>query len=205
MSDPGNALFLTDPITHLGTNYTGTGFLNAQGYVVDPSGHFSNGPTAVEHLASSLGLATNRGWATPYAPGTATNYAVGGALTGPFLGVGAQHLDGFVNPAPVTELALTGITSQVSRFLTSAPVFNPATTLFTIQGGGNDIFAANTLGLTGLAMLGVVDQATTHLQESIAALAGAGARRILWMTLPDLGLTPLYRLEGQEPWLQGLA
>lgn len=195
LSDPGNALFLTKDI--LGLN-TGPAFLNAQGYVLDPNGRFSNGPTAVEYLASSLGLATNRGWATPapFAPGAATNYAVGGALTGPFLGAGPQHLDGFVNPTPVAELALTGITSQVSRFITSAPAFNPATTLFTIQGGGNDIFAANTLGLTGLAMFGVVDQATTHLQNSIATLAAAGARRILWMTLPDLGLTPLSQAGG---------
>ena len=63
LSDPGNALFLTKDI--LGLN-TGPAFLNAQGYVLDPNGRFSNGPTAVEYLASSLGFATtNRGWATP--------------------------------------------------------------------------------------------------------------------------------------------
>ena len=84
----------------------------------------------------------------------------------------------------------------MAKFLTDPHGFNPATTLFTIQGGGNDIFAANTLGLTGLAMFGVVDQATTHLQNSIATLAAAGARRILWMTLPDLGLTPLSQAGG---------
>ncbi len=217
LSDPGNALFLTKDIN--GPN-TGAAFLASQGYAVDPAGHFSNGPTAVEYLASSLGLVTNRGWASPapFATGAATNYAVGGALTGPFLGAsapffgfGPQHLDGFLNPIPRPELALTGITSQVARFLGSAPAFDPATTLFTIQGGGNDIFSARAFAAaTAIPAIDqpqfffdVVNASTTHLANSIAQLAGAGAQKILWMTLPDIGLTPDSQAGGLAAMGQG--
>ena len=192
LSDPGNALFLTKDIPFPGA---GTLFLTSQGQNVDALGHFSNGPTAPEYMATALGLTTALGWgAPPGGAGSATNFAVGGALTGPDVINGQQHLSNGAVPV----LAVTGVMSQVNMFVTSGLPFNPASTLFVIQGGGNDIFKATTYAQANAlspaatnALYGaVVDNATNNLAGSITTLALSGAKNILWESLPDLGLTP---------------
>lgn len=192
LSDPGNALFLTKDIPFPGA---GTLFLTSQGQNVDPQGHFSNGPTAAEYVASAFGLTTKLGWdpASVGGVGIALNYAVGGALTG------SDHL----SAGQVPVLASTGVTSQVAKY-TNAPGFIAGSTLFMVQGGGNDIFqaqsyaAANGLSpAASQALYGaVINSATSNIANSIFALGLKGATNILWETLPDLGLTPMSQAGG---------
>jgi hypothetical protein len=74
LSDPGNAAALTGgPAAPF--------FPPFPPYV---SGHFSNGPTAAEYLATKLGVTVSGGWPTA---GGANNMAAGGALTGKLAGV----------------------------------------------------------------------------------------------------------------------
>ena len=189
LSDPGNALFLTKNFPFDGA---GGLFLTSQGQNFDPLGRFSNGPTAPEQMASALGLTTRLAW-DPLSIGGAINFAVGGALTG----------SGHLTQGAVPQLANTGVSAQVARY-TNAPGFDAASTLFMIQGGGNDIFAANAfaaandLSFAQLNVLygAVINSATSNLANSILELGYKGATNILWQGLPDLGLTPLSQAGG---------
>jgi len=77
------------------------------------NGRFSNGPVAVEYLASGLGFT---------APGQFVNLAVAGALT-----------------STAGEIAGTGMLSQLASYLPGMGGGNP---LFFVWGGANDLRAA---------------------------------------------------------------
>jgi phospholipase/lecithinase/hemolysin len=151
--------------------------------------HFSNGPVAVDQLASILGIGL-----TPSATG-GTNYAVGGATTGtdnylpteyPLLGLG---------PA----LNNTGMQTQVATFTGAPPAFDPAKTLFVVWGGPNDFFLSATPDAAA--------QAVGNLTSEIVALERVGARNFLVPNMPDLSITPYGRslMPDQQAGLQLLS
>ena len=123
-------------------------------YPISPpnAGRWTNGPTAVEYLAAHLGL--------PLAPSTlgGTNYAHGGSATGPVQGAFGvtnnyntvyQHVPAPGLPLPdpgFSGFENTGMNSQVAKFLTDNPAYDPATALFFLWGGPNDLLIASTLG-----------------------------------------------------------
>jgi phospholipase/lecithinase/hemolysin len=151
-------------------------------------GHFSNGITAAEYVASRSGLPTQ-------------NYAQGGATTGVF-----NIDDGRCIPTrdclspgnfQLQSGLLSGISTQVSQYLASGPA-NIGTTLFFLQGGANNFFAGGASVTTIVADLG----------SEVAALLGAGARHIVLSNVPNIARTPFGQSQApadQIALAQGLA
>ncbi|MDE1713910.1 SGNH/GDSL hydrolase family protein (plasmid) [Chromobacterium amazonense] len=121
-------------------------------------GHFSNGPVWVEYLASRLKLPLY-------------NWAIGGA------GVSTQ------------KLVIPGVVQQVQswqEYMKQAPNYNPATTLFTMWIGGNDLV---NYGSTP-------DKVIAGQQQALSNLIQSGGRNILLLKLPDVSRAPVYQLKG---------
>ncbi|GAA5164452.1 SGNH/GDSL hydrolase family protein [Viridibacterium curvum] len=154
LSDPGNALALTG------------GLFPPAPY----SGTFSNGPTAVQYLATSLGV-------------SAQNYAVGGAMTN------TQNYLALDIPSLAPTLGNTGIASQIASWSPSA---STASSLFVIWGGPNDFSYNFGLAAAGVSVdfNAVVAQTIGNIASGITTLAAQGAHDFLIPYLPDLGLTP---------------
>ena len=140
----------------------------AIGYPPAPywNGRFSNGPVAVEQLASNLGS-------------TLYDFAWGGATTG----VG-NYTDGGTQ----TSLGLFGLPGMATEWQlthTIIPALSPSTALFVVWGGPND-FLTNGFSTT------TAQAAVTNLIILIDELQIQGATHILVPGMPDLGLTPDY-------------
>jgi outer membrane lipase/esterase len=178
------ALALAAPITSLvvvgdSLSDDGNGFILTGGTFPPPpyDQGGSNGPVAVEYLASALGL--------PLAPSAAggTNYAVLGAATGaveiPLLAplttenvVALQYGQ--------TALEGTSLLTQTLGVLSLGPLDPNA--LFFVWGGANDLAIDPSLATAGDAL--------NNLATIISALYFSGARQFLVPNLPDLSLTP---------------
>jgi outer membrane lipase/esterase len=137
----------------------------------------SNGPVAVEYLASALGL--------PLAPSAAggTNYAVLGAATGaveiPLLApLTTENVVALEYGQPALEG--TSLLTQTVGILSPGPLDPNA--LFFVWGGANDLAIDPSLATAG--------DAITNLANIISALYFSGARQFLVPNLPDLSLTP---------------
>lgn len=175
LSDPGNAFALvggttTPPYYSLAklnlipdAPYTGGG---------GGSHHFSNGPTWVEQLGRTLGLARSVRPAFRGSNPGATNYAIGGARA--------------------RNVGDTNLSAQVDAFLSAignAPA--PSNALYVIEMGGNDI---RDILLTGNTS--IINEALTSIGENIGRLYGRGARKFLVWEVPNVGLTPAVRAAG---------
>ena len=180
------AVALGTPITAL---YVFGDSLSDQGNAYSTTGGFppapyaqraSNGPVAVEVLASRLGVPL----ASSQSGGT--NYAYVGALTGPTVIPGTNPpvaTDNFaaVNYAQPTLFG-TGILSQVTSFMGSGSAFDPNGALFFVWGGPNDFFIDPSAATAASAV--------NNLVTAISLLYGTGARHFLVPNMPDLSLTP---------------
>jgi phospholipase/lecithinase/hemolysin len=141
---------------------------------------FSNGPVAVEYLASQLGIA---GFGPSVNGGT--NYAVGGATTG------AGNFNFAVNSPPglPASLATTGMLNQVGSFVGSSATPNPEQTLYVVWGGPNDFFLGSAIGANPAV---TAQTAIANLATELVLLAAAkGAQHIVVNNMPNLGSTPL--------------
>jgi len=156
----------------------GNGFLLTGGTFPPPpyDERASNGPAAVEYLASALGV--------PLAPSSAggSNYAVLGATTGavaiafpPFTTENVAALQ-YGQPA----LEGTSLLTQTGGILALGPLDPGA--LFFIWGGANDISIDPSAATVGGAV--------NNLVSIISLLYGSGARQFFVPNLPDLSLTP---------------
>lgn len=154
---------------------TGNAFLYTGGlYPANPpnaAGRISNGALWTEHLAESLGMELQ----------PEDQYAVAGART---------DQDNF-NAIFIPPLAGTGLESQIATYLTDSGA-DPAA-LHTIWIGANDIFTTLTFGGDiGLT----VYTAIQNTAQAVVTLSSEGARHILVVNLPDLGLTPFGLAQG---------
>jgi phospholipase/lecithinase/hemolysin len=149
-------------------------FYNASGGAFPPSppyfnGHFSNGPIWVEYLAEELNLPIN----------PTTNFAFGGATTG---------TDNTLNPPPPAPQALPGLRQEVLGYLSllNGQMADPDG-LYLVWGGANDYLPTLSTTFTPYT-----EPTTTvnNLAFAVTALAGAGAKNILVVNLPDLGELP---------------
>jgi phospholipase/lecithinase/hemolysin len=140
---------------------------------------FSNGPVAAEYLAGQLGV--------PLAPSTAggTNFAVAGATTGLLNYNFEVNFPNGINQIPAFKN--TGIAGQIGQFTALNPAFAPATTLFMVWGGPNDLFLAQD---TNTDVVAAATQAVNNLAGDVLALAQLGAQHFLVPNMPDLGRTP---------------
>jgi len=126
-----------------------------------PVGYFTNPPTGggpsglwVDQFAAKIGVADP----SPSLAG-GSNYAVGSARTGS------------ANPADMQN--------QVNAFLLTHPGNASATSLYTLWGGSDDIFAAQN-PIT----------AANNVAGQIKQLAADGGQNFLWFNLPGVGQTP---------------
>lgn len=152
-------------------------------------GRFSDGPVAVEYLAQSLGLGL-------------TNYAFGGAKTGPSVipGVSDNYVD---ESGEAAILGLggapfngTSVTTQVASHIANSGGSVAGDALYVIWAGPNDYFSlADRLPVTPPAEVSAltsayIDNAITHVQGSVTSLYMAGARSFLIPNMANLGVTP---------------
>lgn len=134
-------------------------------------GRWSNGPTWAELLGNSLAV----GVAAPTSVKTGMDFAFGGAST-----LQARNNDsGAGFPALPTQLAL----------FQSHAVSIQRTDLFTVWIGANDIlFTAGQANPAVMAPVGI--SAAQEAAKGIQTLIGLGAKNVLVLNMPDIGLTP---------------
>lgn len=134
-------------------------------------GRFSNGPVASEYLAKNL---------FPAGVNTANfqGYAVAGATSG-------NHNIG--NDAdPTGILNLPGMQQEVNLYMKNTGGAADPNALYFVWGGSNDYLIHDS-----------PVQAARNIGGYVNVLAAAGARNFLVPNLPDLGLTPSARMDGE--------
>jgi phospholipase/lecithinase/hemolysin len=131
-------------------------------------GRFTNGNVWVQDLAQNLGLAAPK----PSLAG-GTDYAYGGAETGPT----AIHA---ANPSDLP--------SQVGQFVAAVPDPSP-TALYTVWAGSNDVLDIANSTQTAAEQQATVQQAVNNEVGSIDGLIAHGAKDLVVMSVPDLGIT----------------
>lgn len=152
----------------------GNGGYNNFPSIIQPgaTGPSSDGPVWLNYLADSMKNVELEG------------RAIGGAQTS----------------GPVWEfVGDIGMEAQVDRFISSLgdgepPVggYDLSGILFTVWIGGNDFLANPTNPFA------VIDTAIDRIEASIQDLVDAGAKAILVMNMPDLGLAPGVMVQGEE-------
>jgi phospholipase/lecithinase/hemolysin len=172
LSDPGNAFVLAGG-TNTPPDYSVDPFLVPDQPYARGGHHFSNGPTWIEQLAQSEGLAANAKPAFRGSSAGATNYAVGSAR--------ARDDGSQIN-----------LTHQVGRFLQDFNGLAPAGALYVIEITGNDIRDVATTGNVSL-----IFDALGAIQTNITNLYNAGARRFLVWNAPKVAVTPAIRIADQ--------
>ncbi len=150
-----------------------------------PSQSFTTNPdpVMVELLARYFGFTQ----APSLVPG-GTNFAFGGAC--------GRVATGATSP-PCSSFAVPRLNQQIDQYLRgSTTVANP-NALFTVWMGANDLFgdipvwASNPATASANATVGGVPVATAVVQQ-VGRLQAAGARNIVVLNLPDLGVTPQF-------------
>jgi outer membrane lipase/esterase len=172
LSDSGNNTIVIG--SNPGQTITGNTYVPSQTY---GSGVYSNGPVWAADAAAKLGV--------PLTPSLAggTNYAYGGATTGPA-----------GNGFPFSLL------TQASQYLATNTV--SANALYVIAGGGNDARAA--LGAiaacSGVCLGPTVAATATQYAANVGAIVNAlqagGAQHIIVWNTPNLGLAPAVAAAG---------
>lgn len=163
-----------DSLSDLGNAFDATKKATGEGSPPSPpyfQGHFSNGLVWVEYLALFLGLTVNRG----------TNFAIGGANTG-----SANTM------IPNNPLNLPGLQQQIDNFTASVKESRQDANsqgLYIVWAGANDYLAG---GVTNPTL------PIQNLSNAVSSLAKVGARNILVLNLPDLGVVPVTRNEPQQ-------
>jgi phospholipase/lecithinase/hemolysin len=164
-SDPFSHIFVFgDSLSDTGNYYRLSGGSPPPPYA---DGRFCNGPIWVEYLSASLGM--------DYQPGD--NFAVGGATTGTL-----NSNDGFAGKE------YPGLLDEIASFAASRPVSEPERALYVVEAGANDFFVALATGTTPATLIGT---GVGNTISAIQQLRGSGARFILVMNVPDLGVTPM--------------
>jgi outer membrane lipase/esterase len=128
------------------------------------------------------------------------NYAEGGAMVEtdvPNGGVVMQPLPGG-GSVPVQLATSRSIRSQIDAYLATYGSFS-GSQLVLIQGGANDFFgflrqvaADPSIAADPQNIQAIVTVTATAMVNQVARLRSAGATRIIYSNLPDLGLTPQF-------------
>ncbi len=173
LSDPGNAFALRGG-TSVPPDFDVDPLLVPERPYSRGGHHFSNGPTWVEQLAQTLGVGPSAQPAMRSSNGRATNYAVGSA----------RARDDGVN---------FNLREQVARFLADFSGTAPASALYVIEMGANDLRDALAVAAGGGDPSPIIGAAIQSIAGHILGLYAAGAQQFLVWTVPDVGLTPAVR------------
>lgn len=147
------------------------------------AGRFSNGPLWVEYLAEDLGMQIAAG----------DNYAVGGATTGT---LNSNNAPGETYP---------GLQQQLASLLAAHPNGLDPDALYTLWIGANDFFVALAGPPTPQAIAAMIGAGVGNTAAAIQTLWAAGARHIMVVNIPDLGLTPFALGSGMAPVITGIS
>ncbi len=147
--------------------YTGGAFPPAPYW----QGRFSNGPVMVEDLAKGLGVPLH-------------DYAYGGATSGT-----GNNLNGSYGLG-----GLPGLSWEISTY--GSGNLDP-NGLYAVWAGANDALAlfsslspSSTMTQVLASAANTIGTSTTNVTDAVSTLESRGARHILVLNLPDLGLTP---------------
>jgi outer membrane lipase/esterase len=182
LSDSGNnAIVLAPNVTSV--PISGNSFIPTFPYA---SGHYTNGPVWAQIFATSLGLSAN----PSLPPEWGTDYAFGGARTGPF---SPNPLPGgLLNPFPAS------LETQAAFFLDQYHNVAPSDALYVVAGGGNDAHdALDAIGGCGTDLScvnGIIQSTATAFATNIDTIVGEletdGAKNIVVWDTPDVGKAP---------------
>lgn len=137
-------------------------------YPYAPSGTYSNGRVWVDYLADSLGL----GLAPSMLGGT--NYAFGGARTGPQSGSGFPY----------------SLREQVDLAFGGAGASAPGGALYVVEGGGNDARDVLGVALAGGNPDQLIADYASNIATILSTLSAKGANHFLLWNVPDIGKIP---------------
>lgn len=200
--DPGRSVVFGDSLSDPGNLFAATAGAKPPAPYV--GGHFSNGPTWAEMIAPPDN--------TFFSPGVGgnVNYAFGGARTDALGGLnGLPVVPGSTfGVADPSVNAPPGLPTQVSSFLNRGGTYAPKDTVF-VWGGANDVFnlfdtapgGANDPTKPGFVVPDIASIASTAASaaSNILGLAAqvyaAGAKTMVILNLPDLGLSPAYNTD----------
>jgi len=146
-------------------------------------GRLSNGPVAVEQLASKLGAPL-------------VDFAVAGATTG--LGNEAD----FGTPTSLGLVSLPGMLAEYGSAASLAAIPAYKSGLFIVWGGPNDFLSPSPLDTTPTE---IVNRAVSDLVTIVNGLKAQGVTNILVPGMADLGLTPAYSSKGPVAVAQATA
>ena len=186
--------------------------LSDRGNLADAVGHhfptppfyhdsFTNGDTAVQVFAQRYGLAANAslfptGFQDVYGLGytSGTNYAVAGATAGSSIPTGGLPSQGY----PGLNLG-----SQITAFLARVGGVIASDALVTVFIGGNDVRTAAHQGATDSS--GTFTYNAAYVNDGVNAeiagittLLSSGAKNILVVNVPDVGLIPEFTTYSQK-------
>ena len=156
-----------DSLSDNGNLFAATGGLAPAPPYVD--GEFSNGPVAVQQLATLLN--------TPLA-----DFAFGGATTG------IGNIGDGGTPTSFGILHLPGMQTELAGSAGLVPPAIIPSSLFIVWGGADDFESLSSP--TVVQSEAAAEAAATNIDGLVAALQTEGATNILVPNLPNLGLTP---------------
>jgi phospholipase/lecithinase/hemolysin len=156
-----------DSLSDNGNLFAATGGLAPAPPYVD--GEFSNGPVAVQQLATLLN--------TPLA-----DFAFGGATTG------IGNIGDGGTPTSFGVLHLPGMQTELAGSAGLVPPAIIPSSLFIVWGGADDFESLSSP--TVVQSEAAAEAAATNIDGLVAALQTEGATNILVPNLPNLGLTP---------------
>jgi len=177
-----------DSLTDPGNAYAATGVISTAPFALIPSAPyashtFSNGPTWAEWLGLTIG-SPESGAPAFVAPGSFTNYAVGGARAR----TGSGSFD---------------LTAEVSLYLNDFGGQACPTPTYVLWIGGDDLRDALTALATATnpadgqaSAMAIIGAAVTGIAGNVEALYASGARNFLILTAPDVSHAPAVRLLG---------
>lgn len=186
-----------DSLTDPGNAYAATGVISTAPFGLIPSAPyashtFSNGPTWAEWLALTIG-SPESGAPAFVAPGSFTNYAVGGARAR----TGSGSFD---------------LTAEVSLYLSDFGGQACPTPIYILWIGGDDLRDALTAVATAsnpadgqAAAFAIIEAAVTGIADNVGALYASGARNFLILTAPDVSHAPAVRMLGPAAIAGGAA
>lgn len=138
-------------------------------------GRFTNGPTAAEVLATTLGVSLN-------------DRAYGGAYSG----TGSKFKD------ITSVLNDTGMADQVSSYIKTAGGPLKTDSLYMVWGGGNDFLDVLVPGVSSETLQAVGAQAIKNIAGHIGTLYAAGARDFFVPDLADFSFTYVAQQQSAE-------
>ncbi len=181
----GGLIVFGDDLSDQGNSHQVYGYPAAPAYY---AGRFSDGPNWIDDLGLLLGAPAENSLSG------GTNYAFGEAVTGPGQGVPAAP---FVAPT---------IVAQAESYLHAAHGRASASAQYVIFGGGIDSLAfflqteRDPLAVLELPL--VTARGSANVASVARTLVRAGAKHVLILNLPDVGLLPIvHEATGLAGWL----